>query len=75
MPQWKWRTFPVYFAFAIGGFLGMYSGIIIAQANDATQAIGFAFWAIILGFGLSRFTSMWLLSRGWTRKIAQRNKR
>ena len=76
MPKWKWRTFPVYFAFAIGGFIGLYMGLIAgATDNGALTAVVFGIWAVLLGFGLSRFTSMWLLSRGWTRRIGQRNQR
>lgn len=76
MPKWNWRTFPVYFAFAIGGFVGLYMGLIAGATNNgALTAVVFGIWAILLGFGLSRFTSVWLLSRGWSRQIGKRNKR
>lgn len=76
MPKWQWRTFPVYFAFAIGGFLGLYMGIIAGATNNgAVTAVFFGLWAVLLGFGLSRLTSTWLLSRGWRRQIGKRNKR
>jgi hypothetical protein len=76
MPKWNWRTFPVYFAFAVGGFIGLYMGLIAgATENGALTAVVFGIWAVLLGFGLSRFTSMWLLSRGWTRQIGKRNRR
>jgi len=73
MPKWHWRTFPTYFAFSIGGFIGLYMGMIAgATANGAVQAVFFAFWAILLGFGFSRLTSAWLLSRGWTRQVGKK---
>jgi hypothetical protein len=76
MPRWNWRTFPVYFAFAIGGFLGLYMGIIAgATGNGALTAVVFGIWAVLLGFGLSRLTSTWLLSRGWARQMGKRSKR
>ena len=76
MPKWNWRTFPVYFAFSVGGFIGLYMGLIAGATNNAAlTAVVFGLWAVLLGFGLSRFTSMWLLSRGWSRKIGQRPKR
>ena len=73
MPKWQWRTFPVYFAFAIGGFIGLYMGLIAgATANGTVQAAFCGFWAILLGFGFSRVTSAWLLSRGWARQIGKK---
>jgi hypothetical protein len=69
MPAWHWRTFPVYFAFAVGGFVGLYMGLIAGAAandgNDLVWVVTFAFWAILLGFGLSRLTSRWMISRNW----------
>lgn len=69
MPKWHWRTFPVYFAFALGGFVGLYMAIIAQAASDEGNDIGwllaFGFWAILLGFGLSRITSRWLISHNW----------
>jgi len=68
MPAWNWRTFPVFMAFALGGFIGLYMGIIVgASTNDLLVTGVFLFWALLLGFGLSRITSRWMLSRGWHR--------
>ena len=76
MPAWHWRTFPVYFAFAIGGFLGLYMGLIAgATSNSTITIVSFAFWAILLGFGFSRFTSRWMMSRGWARQRVTRKKK
>ena len=74
LPKWNWRTFPVYFAFAVGGFLGLYMGLIAgATANETVQLVFFVFWALLLGFGLSRLTSRWMMSRSWgQRRFAQK---
>ena len=74
MPRWNWRTFPVYFAFSVGGFIGLYMGMVAgATQNGTLQAVTFGFWAILMGFGLSRFTSQWLMSRGWARQVGKRS--
>jgi len=65
MPRWQWRTFPVYFAFALGGFIGLYMGLIAAAANETVQLVFFMLWAILLGFGFSRVTSRFMISRNW----------
>ncbi len=76
MPVWKWRTFPVYFAFAVGGFAGLYMGLLAgATSNSTFTLVAFAFWAILLGFGFSRLTSAWMVSRGWSRARTTRPKR
>ena len=71
MPVWHWRTFPVYFMFSLGGFIGLYMGI-IASGGGVVSIVAFTFWAILLGFGLSRFTSRWMISRGWHRTQRKR---
>jgi hypothetical protein len=64
---WKWRTFPVYFAFALGAFLGLYMGILSEWARregaDWIQTALFVAVAIMLGLGLSRLTTRWLIRR------------
>ena len=76
MPVWRWRTFPVYFAFSVGGFLGLYMGLIAgATSNSTVTMVAFVFWAILLGFGFSRFTSRWMMSKGWARQRAARKKK
>ena len=73
MPKWEWRTFPVYFAFALGGFIGLYMGLVVgATSNDMVSLIAFTFWAILLGFGFSRLTSRWMLSHNWGRRRAKK---
>jgi len=69
MPNWQWRTFPVYLAFAVGGFIGLYMGLISgATDNGAIYTFSFVFWALLLGFGFSRLTTRWILSRNWGKR-------
>jgi hypothetical protein len=76
MPDWKWKTFPVYFAFAIGGFVGMYTGVIAGAAESSTYFTFIAiFWAVLLGFGFSRFTTRWIVSRQWARRQARKRQK
>lgn len=73
MPTWRWRTFPVFFMFAVGGFLGVYMGLLAyASENNTVILVVFLFWALLLGFGMSRFTSRWMMSRGWHRTQRKR---
>ena len=76
MPNWHWRTFPVFMAFAVGGFLGLYMGLLAgATGGDSVfTMVAFVFWALLLGFGLSRFVSRWMLSRGWSRARTAKRK-
>jgi hypothetical protein len=73
---WKWRTFPVYFAFALGSFLGVYAGILSAWLNDEGESwlatSIFIAVAIMMGLGLSRLTTRWLVTRRWIRTRQQR---
>ena len=73
LPEWRWRTFPVFMAFSFGGFLGMYLGYFAAEIQNTwyTTAI-FVFFATMLGFGLSRLGTRWLMQRG---KIRPRPRR
>ena len=75
-PVWHWRTFPVFMAFAVGGFLGLYMGLLAyATGGDSVYTMAaFVFWALLLGFGLSRFVSTWMVSRGWSRARSVRRK-
>lgn len=75
---WKWRTFPVYFAFALGSFLGVYAGLLSAWFNDEGQTwlatSVFIAVAIMLGLGLSRLTTRWLITRRWIRAREQQRR-
>lgn len=71
LPEWKWRTFPVFFAFALGGFLGLYMGL-WASLNDAVFLAASVIWAVLLGAGFSRLSTRWILSRRWNRAQQRR---
>ncbi len=67
-PQWKWMTFPVYFAAALALFVGVYAGFLagsIADQNATVQTMVFIVPAIFLGFGFSRLTTRFMMSRQW----------
>ena len=64
MPDWKWKTFPVFFALAIGGFIGLYMGIVVqALNNPGVSTFVFVAFALPLGFGFSKLSTRWVLSR------------
>ena len=68
LPPWRWRTFPVYFAFALGAFLAAYVGVIAGIAeersgNETPVLVLFVTVALLLGFGMSRITTRFLLTR------------
>ncbi|GBD22490.1 hypothetical protein HRbin29_00121 [bacterium HR29] len=68
LPEWKWRTFPVYFAFSLGAFVGLYLGLIAAAGPAWLGTAVFVTVAILLGLGLSRLTTRWLVTRDWMRR-------
>ncbi len=70
MPPWKWRTFPVFFAFALGGFVGLYMGIFSAE-SPGFFVFASAFWAVILGLGFSRITTRWIANKSLARRKKQ----
>lgn len=65
--NWTWRTFPVYFGFSLGIFIGLYLGLWAAwlerEGNDVLYLGIFVTVAIMLGLGLSRLTTNWLVKR------------
>jgi hypothetical protein len=69
LPAWRWRTFPVYFAFALGLFLGVYAGaiagIVNENGNNVPMLAVFLIAAVLLGLGLSRLSTRWMMSRNW----------
>ncbi len=77
--NWNWRTFPVYFAFALGMFVGLYLGLLAYAADEGgdgwfTTGIFIAV-AIMLGLGLSRITTNWLVRRRFIKARGQQKKR
>ncbi len=68
LAPWHWRTFPVYFAFSLGGFIGLYMGIISQAVNNSILSlVVFILFASLLGFGLSRITTRMMVTRNWVR--------
>ncbi len=76
MPDWKWKTFPVYFALSMGGFIGLYFGVLVQAAeNSALTYAVFVVFALLLGFGLSRLTTRFLISRNWVKPRPAKRRR
>lgn len=76
LPPWRWRTFPVYFAFSLGLFLGVYAGVIAGivneNGNNVPMLAVFLIAAVLLGLGLSRLTTRWMMSRNWIKPRPRR---
>ncbi|KAA0230051.1 hypothetical protein EDM76_11640 [bacterium] len=75
-PEWRWRTFPVYFAFSLALFVGVYVGLLAAAANDAGNGsislLLAGIPAVMLGLGLSRIVVRFMMTRGVIRPRAKR---
>lgn len=76
LAEWRWRTFPVYFAFSLALFIGVYVGLLAAAANDAgNSSISLVLAgvpAIMLGLGLSRMVVRFMMTRGVIRPRPKR---
>jgi hypothetical protein len=77
LPQWKWKTFPVYFAFALGGFIGAYVGYLTGfvhgdSGSALPSTIMFGVAAILLGFGVARLGVRGLMGWGIIRPTPKR---
>ena len=75
LPNWQWRTFPVFFAAAAGLFFGVFIGVPAGVANEngngLVTTVIFLAVAIIFGAALSRITTRWILSRRWAKSKAR----
>lgn len=71
LPSWKWRTFPVFMALAIGLFAGVWIGVPAGIASENGNGIGVTILylgtAVLLGAALSRLTVRWMQSRSWVK--------
>jgi hypothetical protein len=58
VPDWRWRTFPVFFAFVIGVFvMGLLAGVpVLAQVLFFASLAG-------LGFGMAHILTRQILAR------------
>jgi hypothetical protein len=77
MPNWRWKTFPVYFALTAGLMLGVYLGWIAGfvasdQGNQTPTTVTFIVAALLFGFALSRLSTRWLISRRWIKPRAKK---
>lgn len=76
LAEWRWRTFPVYFAFSLALFIGVYVGLLAAAANDAGNSsislVLAGLPAIMLGLGLSRIVVRFMMTRGVIRPRPKR---
>jgi predicted lipid-binding transport protein (Tim44 family) len=73
LPEWKWKTFPVYLGTTLGLFIGLYVGIVVQALGDSTlTTLTFVLFAMLLGFGLSRLTTRFMISRNWVRQRSRR---
>lgn len=74
-PQWNWRTMPVFFAFGLGGFVGVELGTIAGYSeNDTLWLAGSSVFAIILGFAMSRVVSRFMVSHNWVKPRPRRRR-
>ena len=65
LPQWRWRTFPVFFMFSLGIFVGLYTGLVVAATDNGTiETIVIFAAAGLLGLAFSRLATRFLMQRG-----------
>ncbi|GIW12913.1 MAG: hypothetical protein KatS3mg062_0352 [Tepidiforma sp.] len=61
----------MFFAFALGGFIGLYMGL-LASVSDSAFLFASVVWAVLLGAAFSRLSTRWILSRRWNRAQQRR---
>lgn len=67
-PDWKWFTVPVFFAFGLGGFLGVYAGMVVqASENDSAFLVVTSVFAVLLGAALSRIVVRYMVGHRWVK--------
>lgn len=79
MPQWRWRTFPVFTALALGLFIGVLfgipAGVLSEQGNGSLIIVVWVVPAIMLGLAFSRIMTRFLLSKNWIKPRPPRRAR
>ncbi|MEO9256625.1 MAG: hypothetical protein ABI305_13880 [Tepidiformaceae bacterium] len=75
LPKWQWFTIPVFFAFAIGGFIGLELGVVAGSTNNGrlTMAVAVIF-ALILGLSFSRIFTRLAVSKQWIKPRGQQRR-
>ena len=67
-PKYQWRQFPVYFALALGMFIGLELGLIAGWLESSLLTTLFsAGVAVLLGFGVARLVVVWMMNRNWVK--------
>ncbi len=75
MPEWHWRTMPVFFAFSLGGFIGLELGIIAGSLdNNGITFAALTVFALMFGLAFSRVMTRFLLSRRWIKPRVQKKR-
>lgn len=73
MPEWRWRTFPVFFVAAIALFVGVWLGAIVgASGNSTAYTVVFLIVTLPLSLGMARLWSRFMINRGWIKPRAKR---
>jgi hypothetical protein len=68
VPQYKWKTFPVYFAFWLGALIFLWLGIIAgATGNTTFSTVVQVVVALFLGFGMARLVTTWMREHNWVK--------
>lgn len=74
MSPWKWQTFPVYFALALGLFVGYDVGLLlVARAHPGWEGVTTLIFAALFAFGLSQLATR-PLTQMILRRKAQRDR-
>ena len=63
LPEWRWRTMPVFIALSFGLFVGLYLGMVATGTGIAATVI-FLIVAGMLGISVSRYVMRLLMQRG-----------
>ena len=71
LPEWKWRTMPVFIALSAGLFVGLYLGMVATGTGIAATVI-FLIVAGMLGISVSRYVMRLLMQRGIIKPQARR---
>jgi hypothetical protein len=75
MEPWKWMTFPVYFALAVGLFVGYDVGLLlVGRAHPNWEGATTLLFAAIFAFGLSQLVTRPLTQIMMRRKAQQRGR-
>jgi hypothetical protein len=72
VPEYKWKTFPVYFAFWLGALIFLQLGIIAAAVGGVFYVAVGAIVAMFLGFGVARLVVNWMMRREWVKPRPKR---